>query len=95
MSAPALARDSIRPALRGDPEDIAIWALDELTGYLGLSNPEVAIVLASIVKTAPDLMPVLLPCPCERHCVGCGCCDHRACPDGCVWATPTLCSRCV
>jgi hypothetical protein len=28
-------------------------------------------------------------------CASCGCTDERACPGGCVWATPTLCSRCV
>ena len=35
-------------------------------------------------------------CSCEGpFCLGCGCCAHRACPGGCVWATPTLCSRCL
>jgi hypothetical protein len=28
-------------------------------------------------------------------CVGCGCTEGNACEGGCVWATPTLCSRCV
>jgi hypothetical protein len=27
-------------------------------------------------------------------CRGCGCSDERACPGGCVWAEPNLCSRC-
>ena len=31
----------------------------------------------------------------EAVCFGCGCSDSRRCPGGCVWATPTLCSRCV
>ena len=38
------------------------------------------------------------PCPCNGtrpHCLNCGCCEFRPCPGGCVWATPTLCSRCV
>lgn len=35
-------------------------------------------------------------CPCGGpHCAVCGCCDHNPCPGGCIWATPTLCSRCV
>ena len=35
-------------------------------------------------------------CTCDGpYCLGCGCCAHRACPGGCVWATPTLCSRCL
>ncbi len=31
----------------------------------------------------------------EHACAGCGCSESRACPGGCVWATATLCSRCV
>ena len=29
------------------------------------------------------------------RCRVCGCTDLDGCPDGCVWATPDLCSRCV
>ena len=32
--------------------------------------------------------------PTERVCAGCGCTDGRACPGGCWWATPDLCSTC-
>ncbi|HEX7128289.1 MAG TPA: hypothetical protein VF406_21260 [Thermodesulfobacteriota bacterium] len=28
-------------------------------------------------------------------CRRCGCTSANACPGGCVWATPDLCSRCV
>jgi hypothetical protein len=28
-------------------------------------------------------------------CRVCGCTDDRACPGGCSWAEPDLCSRCV
>lgn len=28
-------------------------------------------------------------------CQGCGCSEFEPCEGGCVWATPTLCSRCV
>lgn len=31
----------------------------------------------------------------EHACASCGCSETRACPGGCVWAGPTLCSRCV
>lgn len=35
-------------------------------------------------------------CCCDGpHCEGCGCCEHAPCDGGCVWATPTLCSRCI
>ncbi len=29
------------------------------------------------------------------RCQACGCTDFEACPGGCIWATPDLCSRCV
>lgn len=28
-------------------------------------------------------------------CRGCGCTDDNACPDGCFWVEPDLCSQCV
>jgi len=31
----------------------------------------------------------------EYACVVCGCSESRACPGGCVWAAPNLCSRCA
>jgi len=31
----------------------------------------------------------------EQACAACGCSETRACSGGCVWATKTLCSRCV
>ena len=31
----------------------------------------------------------------EDACRGCGCSETRACSGGCIWATASLCSRCV
>lgn len=31
----------------------------------------------------------------EKACTRCGCSASRACSGGCIWATKTLCSRCV
>lgn len=31
----------------------------------------------------------------EQACASCGCSQSRCCSGGCVWATATLCSRCV
>lgn len=31
----------------------------------------------------------------ERACLGCGCSETRSCSGGCIWATPTVCSRCM
>lgn len=28
-------------------------------------------------------------------CRGCGCTDEVACPGGCIWVEPDLCSRCA
>lgn len=30
-----------------------------------------------------------------QRCRGCGCSDHDACPGGCSWIEPDLCSRCA
>lgn len=30
-----------------------------------------------------------------RQCRVCGCTQHRACPGGCYWFEPDLCSRCA
>lgn len=36
-----------------------------------------------------------LGCACDGpHCRYCGCCEHNACPGGCVWALPDVCSAC-
>lgn len=31
----------------------------------------------------------------DGTCRVCGCSNDRACPGGCVWAEPNLCSRCA
>jgi hypothetical protein len=31
----------------------------------------------------------------EHVCAGCGCSQSNPCAGGCIWATETLCSRCV
>ncbi len=31
----------------------------------------------------------------EHVCIQCGCSESQACPGGCVWAKPNLCSRCA
>lgn len=31
----------------------------------------------------------------NQKCRVCGCTEMRACPGGCSWAAPNLCSRCV
>lgn len=35
-----------------------------------------------------------IPTP-KRRCRVCGCTDDRACPEGCRWVEPDLCSSCI
>jgi hypothetical protein len=61
-----------------------------------------------VLKTAPDGSRVLVvaqglaeklraleAATVARSCALCGCTDDVACPGGCHWATPELCSMCV
>jgi hypothetical protein len=36
---------------------------------------------------------ILLPTG-QMTCKVCGCTEHRACPGGCFWVVPNLCSKC-
>ena len=55
--------------------------------------------------TAPKLLVVALsPEPADARdlygehdltCAGCGCTNQRACPGGCSWVLPGLCSQCA
>lgn len=45
---------------------------------------------AGFMRNGRILMPTA-PMSC-RHC---GCTDERACPGGCFWVAPHLCSRCA
>lgn len=38
---------------------------------------------------------IRVPAMGDMVCRGCGCSDNRACPGGCFWAAPNLCSRCA
>ena len=41
------------------------------------------------------MKPITIKTPmADRSCRGCGCTDERACPGGCSWVTPNLCSAC-
>lgn len=31
----------------------------------------------------------------KLECLGCGCTDERACPGGCAWSEPGICTRCA
>ncbi|MGD0778205.1 MAG: hypothetical protein ABSC05_35925 [Candidatus Solibacter sp.] len=82
----------IRPALQGDPRDTAAWALEALAEVFDLTAAEVATVIAAIAYTAEAAQ---VEDATGHRCSRCGCSDARSCPNGCIWATATLCSRCV
>lgn len=44
---------------------------------------------AAAFRDAPPLMRTL------QSCLACGCTEHHACPEGCWWVTPHLCSSCA
>lgn len=60
-------------------------------------GPGGALTEGEILEAAHTLQQMLRPqCDCSGpHCVECGCCEHQACPGGCVWAGPNLCSQCA
>jgi hypothetical protein len=62
-------------------------------------NNELELVTARLeaaAAAAPTIRPggkfVFTP---RGMCRVCGCTDERACPGGCIWAEPNLCSRCA
>lgn len=44
---------------------------------------------AAALRDAPPLVRTL------QACLACGCTEHHACPEGCWWVTPQLCSCCA
>lgn len=61
-----------------------------------LSFDEVNAILAQAAAEAPDVLPDgKFKFSATGRCRVCGCTDERACPGGCVWAEPSLCSRCA
>jgi len=87
--------DDVRPGLRGDPHEVADFALRFLAESLGLNDAELAMVVGSIEYVAGEARAERMAAAGDRQCANCGCTESRACPGGCIWATETLCSRCV
>lgn len=47
------------------------------------------------VQPWKDLMAFVIKPGVIGECRDCGCTDERACPEGCFWVAPDLCSACV
>jgi hypothetical protein len=68
-----------------------IIALDdarELAARLRLDLVDAARIIAK--RCEPRKTPAV-----PRTCRVCGCTDRRACPEGCYWTGPNLCSACA
>lgn len=64
------------------------YRFEQLTALPILAHDQVEIP-ASEPVTKPDTTDQVM------RCEVCGCTDDRACPGGCWWARPGLCSRCT
>jgi len=53
------------------------------------------ILLAEDMEAAEYARQLRIAAGLETACRACGCSDSLACPGGCVWAEPDLCSRCA
>jgi hypothetical protein len=79
---------------------VAEWALDALREAYGLTDTEIAVVADAIRALVGEAQQAARSqvegvVTGERRCLNCGCSESHACPGGCVWATESLCSRCV
>ena len=78
------------------PEDLRSCAM-LIFGVLGWSKngkdvePPSTFVTAHLVDYLRDEVDPSA----GAHCRVCGCTDEYACPGGCEWAEPNLCSRCL
>jgi hypothetical protein len=89
--------NDVRPLLAGDPHEVANWALEALTQEYGLNDAEQAVLVGALEFCLLEQRAARLEAAAngERTCAGCGCSESQSCPGGCIWATETLCSRCV
>jgi hypothetical protein len=51
--------------------------------------------LAAAVEQTVGRLVFPQPTASKDQCRHCGCTDDRACPGGCCWVGPNLCSRCA
>lgn len=81
--------------MNADAETRLRRALDDLdleTGALTMSRADVVRVAGIAFEFGADVASA--DDAGERHCRICGCTYLRACPGGCSWTGPDLCSAC-
>lgn len=72
-------------AARAYEARLELAGLDEHRAVVRGQREDIARRLASLDDSESET---------ERACRECGCTDDRACPGGCSWAEPDLCSAC-
>ena len=75
------------PQFNGATREFAEGFARTLQARMGLLHPDLAAGLELGWNPALDTS--------ARRCRVCGCTDERACPGGCHWITPDLCSECA
>ncbi len=89
-----------RKERQGKTEGVKI-CLRELSELL-IENSEALEAAEEVTEETPatvpdeisDALEVAEEVPEEAVCRVCGCTDNHACPDGCYWVEPDLCSQC-
>ncbi len=70
---------------------LAAWIRADAAYEVAIGAAEVD-ALAALIRTEADAAEGYQV---ARACRGCGCTDEMACPGGCHWVEPDLCSRCA
>jgi hypothetical protein len=100
-----------RPILERATFDVVsaeeIPALEQLLSFV-MRDPEITRLDSVLDPDAPTVQEVMeergraelarqirIAAGEEAACASCGCSTSRACSGGCLWATKTLCSRCI
>jgi len=71
-----------------------VRALSVEAGVAGL-EAEAALLAETAGALAQSGLVLLGAGGLEERCRSCGCTEERACPGGCAWVEPGLCSACV
>lgn len=87
---PALIRETRGALLSSQLAEI----LADLDFWMDGENPEVIEIMETRAHQELQRQARIRACQ-EEACAACGCSETRACPSGCVWATKTLCSKCI
>lgn len=79
-------------------KELLVWVAESLLEAARCVNRKderaAEIVIGTIRDHLNDERPAKTSCAINR-CRVCGCTDDNACPGGCSWVEPDLCSKCA